>query len=68
MNNLEKLATPDTQDTKRSQAKQKAQHNMYWAPLYANKDNKRLRSSMPGEVREAYLIMITLCWNSRLQQ
>jgi hypothetical protein len=35
--NREKLATLGTQDTRRRPTKQKAQHNMCWAPLCANK-------------------------------
>jgi len=37
MDNQEKLATLGTQDTRRRQTKQKAQHNMCWTPLCANK-------------------------------
>jgi hypothetical protein len=37
MNNPEKLATWGTQSTRRTQTKQKIQHNMCWTPLYVNK-------------------------------
>jgi hypothetical protein len=33
MDNPEKLATFDTQDTTQIQTKQKTQHNMCWTPL-----------------------------------
>ena len=39
MDNLEKLATWGTQSTRRTQTKQKIQHNMCWTPLYVNKHN-----------------------------
>ena len=37
MESPEKLATLGAQDARRSQTKQKTQHNLCWTPLYASK-------------------------------